>query len=150
MSNNFCHYWRWLLQALLSDNRHSSAINVCSISCWQMTKHSQPLFSTSNNKYRQFIRMLRAFSSLQIKADQILILSHDSLLNRKLKLTVAMKGAWSPNPPGYATGHNKHLDQFYSRLLEPGRSTFTNTHWSSRVQTILFIFYQVKSTLKLK
>ena len=98
MSNNFCHYWRWLLQALLSDNRHSSAINVCSISCWQMTKHSQPLFSTSNNKYRQFIRMLRAFSSLQIKADQILILSHDSLLNRKLKLTVAIRGVEPPTP----------------------------------------------------
>ena len=86
------------LQTLLFDNRHSSTINVISISCGQLTKNRYPHFSTSDNKFRQFIATPRVVCYSQIKAGQIMILSYDSLWNWKLKVVVATWG-WTPDPP---------------------------------------------------
>ena len=93
-------FWSWLysngLQTLLSDSRHSSAINVISISCWRLTKHSHPHFNTSDNTFRQFIATPRVVWHWQIKAGHIVILSYDSSFNWKLKVVAAM-GGWTPS-----------------------------------------------------
>lgn len=67
-STPFAVHQSFACKLLLFDDRHSSAINVCPISSWQLSKHSYPRFSTSDSAYRQFIPTPRAVSSSQIKA----------------------------------------------------------------------------------
>ena len=76
-------------QTLLSNNRHMSAINISSISCRQLTKHSHPHFSTSENTFRQFIGTPDEW----FDTGQIVILSYDSLWSGKLKAVPAMAGS---------------------------------------------------------